>query len=169
MVPIRSLSLRRPSVFSLWKCARVSSFQGGWGLTAKDEKEDIVATVTHVNPEDMHQNPAFSQGTIIETGRMLIVGGQNGTDAEGKIAGDLYEQSKQALRNVLSVLAAAGAEQADVARLGIYVTGEVDFQAAYQAAREVWGDHPTAITCMKVAGLGHPEALVEIEAVAALK
>ncbi len=128
-----------------------------------------MATLTHVNPEDLHHNPAFSQGTIIETGRMLIVGGQNGTDGDGKIAGDLYEQSKQALRNVLSVLAAAGATQADVARLGIYVVGEVDFHAAYQAAREVWGDHPTAITGMKVAGLGRPEALIEIEAIAALK
>ena len=128
-----------------------------------------MATVTHVNPEDLHRNPAFSQGTIVETGRMLIVGGQNGTDGEGKITGDLYEQSKQALRNLLSVLAAAGATQEEVARLGIYVVGEVDFLAAYQAAREVWGDHPTAITAMKVAGLGRPEALIEIEAIAALK
>jgi 2-iminobutanoate/2-iminopropanoate deaminase len=128
-----------------------------------------LTTVTHVNPEDLHQNPAFSQGTIVETGRMLYVGGQNGTDAEGKITGDLYEQSKQALHNVLSVLAAAGATQADVARLGIYVVGEVDFQAAYRAAHEVWGDHPTAITGMRVAGLGRPEALIEIEAIAALK
>jgi enamine deaminase RidA (YjgF/YER057c/UK114 family) len=128
-----------------------------------------MSTVTHINPPELANNSAFSQGTVLETGRMLFVGGQNGTDGEGKIEGDLYAQSKQALRNVLSVLAAAGATQADVVRLGIYVVGEVDFHAAYQAAREIWGDHPTAITGMKVAGLGRPEALIEIEAIAALK
>lgn len=128
-----------------------------------------MSTVTHINPPELAYNPAFSQGTVLEAGRMLFVGGQNGTDSSGKIEGDLLAQSKQALRNVLSVLAAAGADQLDVARLGIYVTGEVDFRAAYEAAREVWGDHPTAITVLRVAGLGRPEALVEIEAVAALK
>lgn len=126
-------------------------------------------TVTHLNPPDLANNPAFSQGTVLETGRMLFVGGQNGTGSDGKIEGDLHAQTRQALRNVLCVLAAADADQADVARLGIYVTGDVDFRAAYEAAREVWGDHPTAITVLRVAGLGRPEALVEIEAVAALR
>lgn len=128
-----------------------------------------MATVTHLNPDNLHKNPAFSQGTIVETGRMLFVGGQNGTDAEGKITGDALEQSKQALRNVLSVLQAAGASQEDVARLGIYISTSVDPNEAYMAAGEIWGPHPTAITVVKVASLGRPEALVEIEAIAALK
>jgi 2-iminobutanoate/2-iminopropanoate deaminase len=127
-----------------------------------------MANVTHVNPDSLHKNPAFSQGTIVETGRLLIVGGQNGTDAEGNIAGDAIAQSKQALQNVLTVLEAAGAGPEDVARLAIYVAEGVDIDAAYQEAGAVWGPHPTAIVVLRVAGLGRPEALVEIEALAAL-
>jgi 2-iminobutanoate/2-iminopropanoate deaminase len=127
-----------------------------------------MANVTHVNPDRLHKNPAFSQGTIVETGRLLIVGGQNGTDAEGNITGDAVTQSKQALQNVLTVLEAAGAGPEDVARLGIYVAEGVDINEAYQEAGKVWGPHPTAIVVLRVAGLGRPEALVEIEAIAAL-
>jgi len=125
-------------------------------------------SVTHVNPESLHKNPAFSQGTIVETGRLLFVGGQNGTDAEGNIAGDAIAQSKQALQNVLTVLEAAGAGPEDVARLAIYVAESVDIDEAYREAGTVWGSHPTAILVLRVAGLGRPEALVEIEAIAAL-
>ena len=124
--------------------------------------------ITHVNPENLHRNPAFSQGTIVETGRLLFVGGQNGTDAEGKIEGDGIAQSKQAMRNVLSVLEAAGAGPEDVARLGIYVVEGVDLNLAYQEVAGIWGPHPTAIVVLRVAALGRPEALVEIEATAAL-
>ena len=127
-----------------------------------------MANVTHLNPDSLHKNPAFSQGTIVETGRLLIVGGQNGTDAEGSIAGDATAQTKQALLNVLTVLDAAGAGPADVARLGIYVAEGVDIDEAYSVAGAVWGPHPTAIVVLRVAALGRPEALVEIEAIAAL-
>jgi 2-iminobutanoate/2-iminopropanoate deaminase len=127
-----------------------------------------MANVTHVNPDRLHKNPAFSQGTIVETGRLLIVGGQNGADAEGNITGDAVTQSKQALQNVLTVLEAAGAGPEDVARLGIYVAEGVDINETYQEAGKVWGPHPTAIVVLRVAGLGRPEALVEIEAIAAL-
>jgi len=125
-------------------------------------------SVTHVNPESLHKNPAFSQGTIVETGRLLFVGGQNGTDAEGNIAGDATAQSKQALQNVLTVLEAAGAGPEDVARLAIYVAEGVDINEAYREAGTVWRPHPTAIVVLRVAALGRPEALVEIEAIAAL-
>ena len=44
-------------------------------------------TIEHLNPETLHVNPAFSQGTIASAGRTLYVGGQNGTDGEGDISG----------------------------------------------------------------------------------
>lgn len=125
-------------------------------------------TIEHVNPEALHVNPAFSQGTIASAGRTLYVGGQNGTDAHGVIAGDAAEQSAQAMRNVLAVLEAAGATPADVAKLTIYLAESVDPAAAFAAVIPIWGRQPTAVSVLKVAALGRPEALVEIEAVAAL-
>jgi 2-iminobutanoate/2-iminopropanoate deaminase len=125
-------------------------------------------TLTHVNPATMHHNPAFAQGVLVEgTGPLLVVGGQNGVDQTGQVVSDdPVEQSKQALRNVITVLESAGCTQADVAKLTIYLARDVDISAAYAAAQEVWGPHATAITVLFVAALGRPECHVEIEALA---
>lgn len=126
--------------------------------------------LTHLNPASMHRNPAFSQGVVIEPGsRLIVVGGQNGVDATGHVVGPgLREQTVQALRNVLAVLAEAGATQEDVAKLTIYLAEGSDAQAGFEASREVWGMHPTAVTVLMVPRFGRPECLVEIEALAAV-
>lgn len=125
-------------------------------------------TVTHLNPAALHRNPAFSQGTIAPAGRMLYVGEQNGTDGAGQIAGGLEEQTVQALRNVLAVLDEGGATVDDVVKLTIYLAESADANEAFRASAEVWGMHPTAVTVLKVPSLGRPEALVGVEAIAAL-
>ncbi len=113
-------------------------------------------TIEHLNPEALHVNPAFSQGTIASAGRTLYVGGQNGTDSEGVITGDAAEQSAQAMNNVMAVLDAAGAKPSDVAKLTIYLAESVDPTAAYGAVMPVWGTQPTAVSVLKVAALGRP-------------
>ena len=59
-------------------------------------------TITHINPATLHTNPAFSQGVLVEGGRTLYIGEQNGTDADGIISGDFATQTRQALQNVLA-------------------------------------------------------------------
>ena len=78
-------------------------------------------TITHINPDALHKNPAFSQGMLAEGGRTLYVGEQNGTDAAGAITGDYADQTRQALRNVLAVLAEVGADQSNVVKMTIYI------------------------------------------------
>ncbi len=124
-------------------------------------------SLTHLNPAELHTNPAFSQGVRIDGGSLLVVGGQNGTDGSGNIVSDdLGEQTMQALRNVLTLLAEAHADQSHVARLTIYLQAGGDVSAGYEAAAAVWGPHPTAITVLQVAGFARPEVLVEIDALA---
>ena len=125
-------------------------------------------TLTHVNPDQLHTSPIFSQGVLAEAGRTLYVGGQNGTDATGAINGDIAEQTVQAFRNVLAVLGAAGAGPEHVAKLTIYVHVDADLNAGFAASGDSWGDQPTAITVLRVASLARPEALVEIDAIAVL-
>lgn len=125
-------------------------------------------SLTHLNPAALHTSPVFSQGVIAETGRTLYVGGQNGTDADGVVAGDVAAQSAQALRNVLAVVHAAGAGPEHVAKLTIYLHADADLDTAFGAAAQVCGQRPTAVTVLRVAGLARPEALVEIDAVVAL-
>jgi enamine deaminase RidA (YjgF/YER057c/UK114 family) len=124
-------------------------------------------TVTHLNPASLPANPAFSQGTLLAPGgRLLVVGGQNGVTKDGLIGEDLGAQTRQALRNVLAVLAEAGAAQPDVAKLTIHLVVGQDPAAAFAAAAQVWGRHATAVSVLMVAGLANPAFLVEIDALA---
>jgi 2-iminobutanoate/2-iminopropanoate deaminase len=124
--------------------------------------------ITHLNPATLHHNPAFSQGVLLEgPGRLLVVGGQNGVGPDGQVAGqDVFTQTAQALRNVLAVLAAAGGTQEHVVKMTVHLVAGQEVAAGYAAAQEVWGPHPTALTVLQVAGLGRPDCLVEIEALA---
>jgi 2-iminobutanoate/2-iminopropanoate deaminase len=127
--------------------------------------------LTHLNPDTLSKNPAFSQGVIIkDAASTLYVGGQNGLTADGKLVGeDLESQTEQALKNVIEVIKAAGASQDQVAKLTICVVQGQDIRAAFAASQKVWGSHPTTVTVLVVAGLAVPGALVEIEAVCALE
>lgn len=73
----------------------------------------------------------------------------------------------QTLRNVLTVLAEAGATQEHVAKLTIMLVDGTDVLAGFAASREIWGDHPTAVTVFLLPRPGRPEFLVEIDALAA--
>ena len=123
-------------------------------------------TVTHINPDALHKNPAFSQATLVEGGRTLYIGEQNGTDSAGAITGDYGDQTRQALRNVLTLLAEVGADQSNVAKMTIYIAEGQDPNAGYAASAEVWGRNATAVTVLVVPALARPEALVGIEVIA---
>jgi enamine deaminase RidA (YjgF/YER057c/UK114 family) len=126
-----------------------------------------MSSLTHLNPAALHTNPAFSQGVRADGGSLVVVGGQNGTDATGAVVSDdLGEQTVQAFRNVLAVLAEAGADQTHVAKLTIHLKAGGDVTAGHRAAGAAWGPYPTAITVLQVAGFARPDVLVEIDALA---
>lgn len=127
--------------------------------------------IKHLNPSSLHANPAFSQGTVIPAGSsIVIVGGQNGVGADGEVVGDsLGAQTEQAFRNLIAVLAEAGATPADVAKLTIILVEGLDVNEGFAASRKVWGDQPTAITVQFVRALARPDFLVEIDAIAAIQ
>ncbi|MGJ4842944.1 RidA family protein [Leifsonia sp. Le1] len=127
----------------------------------------MTARPTPVDPPGLHASPAFAQGMLVEQGRTLYVGGQNGTNAEGALLDGLQAQTEQALRNVLAVLAEAGSGPEYVAKLTIYLAVGVDPGEAYAATGAVWGTHRTAVTVLSVTP-ARAGALVEIEAVAAV-
>ncbi|WP_309126941.1 RidA family protein [Microbacterium sp.] len=120
-----------------------------------------------VDPPDLFRSPAFAQGMIAPAGRTLYVGGQNGVDASGALLEGLRAQTEQALRNVLSVLAAAGTDADHVAKLTIHLDPAVDPTEAYAATGAVWGSRRAAVTVLAVAP-AKPGALVEVEAIASV-
>ncbi|GAA0852892.1 RidA family protein [Streptosporangium amethystogenes subsp. fukuiense] len=125
--------------------------------------------VRHINPEGLHRSPAFSQAVVVEQPtKTIYVGGQNGVGADGKVVGPTVgEQSRQAFRNLTTILESEGASLANIVHWRIAVVDGHTFDEGVAAFQEVWNraDPPPAITVHVVAGLG-PGFLVEIDAVA---
>jgi 2-iminobutanoate/2-iminopropanoate deaminase len=125
--------------------------------------------ITHINPDNLYQAPAFSQAVLAEGGKTLYIGGQDGILPDGKMAGDtLSTQTEQALKNILAILKTVGATQENVVKLTIYISKGQDIQEGYAASQKIWGNFPTAITSMFVESLTVPGALVEIDAIAVI-
>jgi reactive intermediate/imine deaminase len=106
----------------------------------------------------------------VEAGGFLYVSGMLPVDAAGGLvgAGDVIAQSEQVLSNVGAVLSAAGATFDDVVRVGVYVRHMADRERINTVRRRYFGDARPASTLVEVSALAHPDALVEIEAVALL-
>jgi enamine deaminase RidA (YjgF/YER057c/UK114 family) len=130
-----------------------------------------MTTVMHINPDTLHSSPAFTQVVRVPAGTDTIyVGGQNGVGADGTVVGaGMAEQTRQALANVRTCLEAAGATVADVVTWTILYVDGADVHAGLSAFGEFWPPDaaPPAITVVKVADVGPPGALLEIQAVAA--
>lgn len=126
--------------------------------------------VTHLNPDGLPANPVFSQAVVVEgAARTIYVGGQNAVAADGTIVGvgDLGAQTEQVFGNLQVVLAAAGATLHDIVKWTVYAIHGQDVRPALGVFQRVWGDAPPpAISVVGVAGLAHPDFLVEIEAIA---
>jgi enamine deaminase RidA (YjgF/YER057c/UK114 family) len=98
------------------------------------------------------------------------VAGQVAVDSGGQVVapGDLPAQARQAFRNLLAALDAAGAAIGDVAKITWYVAGyRPEMLPDLAAARAaVLGNHRPASTLIGVQALVHPDYLGEVEAIA---
>jgi enamine deaminase RidA (YjgF/YER057c/UK114 family) len=107
---------------------------------------------------------------VAASGELVFVAGMIGWDETGAFADGLAGQVRQALANIVAVLAEAGADPEHVVRLTWYVTSRAEYlarQAEIGAAyREVMGRHFPAMAVVEVSALVEERALVEIEAIA---
>ena len=71
---------------------------------------------------------------------------------------------------MLTALAAAGARPEHVVKWTIYFLQGQSPQVAFESIRQVWDQpsHPPTISVVQVAGLAHPEFLLEVAAIAAV-
>ena len=129
------------------------------------------AAGTQLSPEGWPRGAGYSHGVIAE-GRTIVVAGQIGWDPVTlKVAaGGMAAQVRQALANIVTVLAAAAAQPAHLVRLTWFITDRNLYlrerDAIGTAYRDIIGRHYPAMSVIVVAGLLEEQALVEIEATA---
>jgi enamine deaminase RidA (YjgF/YER057c/UK114 family) len=123
--------------------------------------------LTMIDPAGYPKSPSYSQGALVQSPqRMLFISGQVGVDAEGNVGKDIGAQAAIAVANLNAVLAAAGMDSTNLAKVTIYLTDESLVPEFMQAAGGALPSPPPATTLLIVKALAAPPLLVEIEAVA---
>lgn len=123
-----------------------------------------------INPEALGAPRGYSNGMLAPAGgRLLFVAGQIGWGRDQRLVGDSFaEQFEQALRNVVTVVEAAGGGARDLGRLTIYVVDKREYMEQLaevgKAYRRVVGRHYPTMALVEVSGLLEHGAKVEIEA-----
>ncbi|MGA8574396.1 MAG: RidA family protein [Candidatus Cybelea sp.] len=125
-----------------------------------------------IDPAGWPRPSGYSNG-ILAQGRFLAISGQIGWNERNElVAEDFLEQARQALRNVMTVLRAAGGEPEHLVRLTWYVTDAKEYRECLRelgtAYREIVGACYPAMALVAVAALLETGAKVEIEATAVL-
>jgi enamine deaminase RidA (YjgF/YER057c/UK114 family) len=123
-----------------------------------------------LHPPGWPRARGYSNG-VAASGRTVSVSGMVGWDAGGQFqSDDFVAQARQALENIVAVLAEGGARPEHIVRMTWYVLDKREYLAAGSALgaayRDVIGRHFPAMSAVQVSGLMEDRARVEIEATA---
>jgi enamine deaminase RidA (YjgF/YER057c/UK114 family) len=128
-------------------------------------------SIERVNPPSLAAPSGFAHTVIATGGRLVFLAGQTALDASGSVVGaTVVEQFEQALGNLLTALAAAGGQPADLASLTIYAVDLADYRAHGREIGAVWrqlaGRSYPATAAIGVSRLWDEAALVEVQGIA---
>jgi len=125
-----------------------------------------------LQPPDWAKPRGYSNG-VAASGQIVFISGQIGWDAQCQFQStDFVEQARQALENIVTVLAEADGKPEHITRLTWYVVDRNEYlqngKALGEVYREVIGKHYPAMTAVQVTSLMEEQARVEIEATAVI-
>lgn len=125
-----------------------------------------------LHPRHWKQPKGYANGIAAE-GRVVFLAGQVGWNAEEKFeSDDFVAQVRQALANIVALVAEAGGKPEQITRLTWYVLDKREYLSRLrelgEAYRSVMGRHFPTMTLVQVGALVEDRAKVEIEATAVL-
>jgi enamine deaminase RidA (YjgF/YER057c/UK114 family) len=128
-----------------------------------------------INPPTLASPHGFNHGILVSGGRLLFLAGQTALDSEGRIVapGDLVAQYEQVLRNLQTVVTAAGGTMLEIAQTTIFVRDRDDYIAHLkplgQVHRAFFGNYYPATALLQISRFFDDEALIEITGIAVIR
>ena len=121
------------------------------------------------NPSTVAAGAGYSHGIELPpNSRILYCAGQLGLKQDGSFASnEIRGQAEQAWRNIGAVLRAAGMGYENIVKLTHYLTRREDLPAYREVRAQFLGKLAPASTLLVISALARPEALVEVDVVAA--
>jgi len=125
-----------------------------------------------LHPRGRKAARGYANGVLAD-GQTIFLGGQIGWNIDQVFeTEDFVGQVEQALRNIVTILAEAGAGPEHLVRLTWFVTDKSEYLARLpeigKVYRSVLGRHFPAISLVEVSALLEDQAKVEIEATAVI-
>ena len=125
---------------------------------------------TFLHPRGWRPSKGFSNGVVAQ-GRTIFLAGQVGWNAEQRFeSGDFIAQARQALANIVTLVAEAGGRAEHITRLTWFILDKQEYLSRQrelgEVYRKVMGKHFPAMTLVQVGALVEDAAKLEIEATA---
>ena len=113
----------------------------------------------------------YSNGIAVEAGRIVFIAGQVGWNEQQQFESDeIVPQFKQALKNVLAVLAQAGGEPRHICRMTAFCCDKPAYLAGRRQLGAIWrelmGQHYPAMSMIFVSDLLDNPGKIELEVTA---
>ena len=124
--------------------------------------------IERFNPSGL-PDPQNRYSHIVKIGNLVFIAGQTGSDADGNVVGpDMTSQAKRAYGNLKTAVESLGGTVANIVKTTTYIVNREDAQYSRPVRKELFGSTLPTSALIIVAGLGRPEVLIEIEAIAVL-
>jgi enamine deaminase RidA (YjgF/YER057c/UK114 family) len=137
-----------------------------------NETAPIMQAHHFLHPKAWKEPKGFANG-IVARGRLVFLAGQVGWNAEQNFdSEDFIAQTRQALENIVTLVAEAGGKPEHITRMTWFVTDKKEYLSRLrelgQAYRSIMGKHFPVMTMVQVVALVEDLAKVEIEATAVM-
>ncbi|SDX91285.1 2-iminobutanoate/2-iminopropanoate deaminase [Collimonas sp. OK242] len=103
---------------------------------------------------------------VAKSQNLLFISGQLARNAQGQIAGDIEQQTQQVMSNLENILKSNGLKLEHVIKTTVWLRRATDFDLFNQTYAQIL-NHVRPARSTLVSELLFPEALIEVEAIAA--
>jgi reactive intermediate/imine deaminase len=102
------------------------------------------------------------------SGRLVFISGMLAKGGDGELVGpgDITAQTRQVCENLKAAVEAAGGTLEDICRVDVFIRDMKHFPEIHAVRRQYFTGTPPASTMVEVVGFTHPDALIEINAIA---